>query len=151
MSALRCLTLAEAVNLIENASDLEDDGEILILPPNDRLEDSDIEDINENQLDSIDPGQVCGELDVIVKNASSADNISDNSDEEILTRKIPAKRSKKDGPQPKWMKKNNFEKPLPKSKPKSLSQERWSNKSYQQGRQGINCWTLFVINYTRKM
>ncbi|ESN94625.1 hypothetical protein HELRODRAFT_164491 [Helobdella robusta] len=119
MSARRCLTLAEAVNLIENASD---DGEILILPPNDRLEDSDIEDINENQLDSIDPGEVCGELDVIVKNASSANNISDDSDEEILTRKIPAKRSKKDGPQPKWMKKNNFEKPLPKSKPKSLSQ-----------------------------
>uniref|UniRef100_A0A915KBX9 Uncharacterized protein n=1 Tax=Romanomermis culicivorax TaxID=13658 RepID=A0A915KBX9_ROMCU len=44
----------------------EGEAEIAILPPVDMLDVSDVEDIDENALEEVDPANVCGELDVLM-------------------------------------------------------------------------------------
>lgn len=63
MSKYRCLTLEEAVEAIQNDSDV-DEADLVILPPDDNGAVTDIEEVEEDDLSQVVPGDVCGQVDV---------------------------------------------------------------------------------------
>ncbi len=125
MPKFRRLTIQEVVEQLELDSDMEG-AEVAILPPNDNFEASDVEDVNEDALEEVQPVDVCGELDVeFVTNG----NEEDSEDEYLVNLKEPqpAKRSKKSGLQkvlPKWAKGSAFDQPMIEGSPQRLADRR---------------------------
>jgi hypothetical protein len=95
MPNFRCVTLCEAIERLQNDSDIEE-ADIAIIPPIDSGEVTDGEDIDDDILESIEPGEVAGELDVQVP---SSDSEESDSDDETLASLIPVKPPKKKGEQ----------------------------------------------------
>lgn len=112
----RCLTLQEAVALLETLSDSDlEDVDICQLEPDEPGDITDEEDIDENNLSTVTPFDVCGMVDVILKKDASTPN------EEEFQKPGPSakKKRKTENPIVKWKKKVNFdnltdlEKPVP--------------------------------------
>ena len=74
MPRTRCYTLKQAVQLIVDSSDSENEdvAELCILPPDDGA-DSEVEAIDDDDLSPNEPSDVCGEIDVFTRH-SDADN-----------------------------------------------------------------------------
>lgn len=129
MPKYRCLTLQEAVTRIAEDSDVEE-ADILILPPNDEMAASDIEEIDEENLESIEPGEVCGELDLDIQKVANVESegsdqlVESDSDSELLSNyqsAQPAKKRKWIKSTPKWMKRDDFLTPMPEASPEKLA------------------------------
>uniref|UniRef100_A0A915IML8 Uncharacterized protein n=1 Tax=Romanomermis culicivorax TaxID=13658 RepID=A0A915IML8_ROMCU len=65
MPVRRFLTLDQAIAAVTEGK-YEGEAEIAILPPVDTLDVFDVEDIDENALEEVDPADVCSELDMIM-------------------------------------------------------------------------------------
>lgn len=81
MATRRFLTLEQAIDAVIE-TEYEGEAGIAILPPIDTLDISDVEDIDENALEEIDPADVCGELDVFmpepVQQESDSESVNDD-------------------------------------------------------------------------
>lgn len=119
MSIRRCITLAEAMELVTAAEDLEEEPEIAILPPDDNLECSDVESLNDEILDAVEPGEVSGQLDVQLQPAAQDDDDDDSGDECLATY---SKSKRKKPTVVEWSNGEKFSKPLAQEKPPSVNQ-----------------------------
>uniref|UniRef100_A0A915KC03 PiggyBac transposable element-derived protein domain-containing protein n=1 Tax=Romanomermis culicivorax TaxID=13658 RepID=A0A915KC03_ROMCU len=105
----RCITLSEAIECLQNDIDIEE-ADIAIIPPNDAGVVTDSEDIDEDILESVEPGEVAGELDVL---APSSDSEQSDSDDETLASLFPVKPpEKKKKITTKWSNHTTFDNPI---------------------------------------
>ncbi|XP_029459182.1 piggyBac transposable element-derived protein 3-like [Rhinatrema bivittatum] len=108
MKTQKYLTVEEAVEQVLGDSEATE-ADIVILPPSDNLEDSDIEDINDEDLAPEVPADVCGEVEVAVE---SRDEEVDEDDKLLSTycqESGDTKRKRNsEKPKPRWIKTDDF-------------------------------------------
>uniref|UniRef100_A0A915IZU4 Uncharacterized protein n=1 Tax=Romanomermis culicivorax TaxID=13658 RepID=A0A915IZU4_ROMCU len=85
MPKYHCITLSEAIERLQNDTDIEE-ANIAIIPPNDGGEVRDGEDIDEDVLENVESGEVASELDML---APSSDSEQSDSDDKTLASLIP--------------------------------------------------------------
>ena len=98
----------------EELSDI-DEPDLCILPPDEPADLTDEEQIDQENLDRVDPQDVCGEIDVFVGTEKSEASPSAQSEH------VPNKKPRCNGA--KWKKSERFDKNMPQDQPKKLLEE----------------------------